>query len=366
MPAPLQAPNRVIGGALGGQPQPLCLKCSLNHTRRQRSPDMAVARASPTHTGTRRAGGPSMDACDLVLSSGFLAFAGHAGFLQAVEELGLPVGGVMGTSAGALAGSLFCAGYTPRQVASHLSDQTPASLLRPSLAPWRGGALSLDRVISRLKDLLPPTFEDLHREFAVGVVTSDGRHLLIDSGPLPEAVAASAAIPFVFQAVDVPGHVARHGPFKDGGVVDRVGLKAWRDRRRAQMKSAKGPSSASRPPPPCLVHVIDRSSPFSGFDDTTAMGESSIVVIKSPRSGANFFDLGSFEEHMDAASTRARPLLAAFIRRNYSGGRRGSSSNGGSGGGPAGSSNGIIVDEAAAAAAVATSAPEAVVRARSV
>lgn len=33
-------------------------------------------------------------------------------FLQA----GLPVAGVMGTSAGALAGSLYAAGYTPRQV----------------------------------------------------------------------------------------------------------------------------------------------------------------------------------------------------------------------------------------------------------
>lgn len=33
-------------------------------------------------------------------------------FLQA----GIPVGGVMGTSAGALSGSLYAAGYTPRQV----------------------------------------------------------------------------------------------------------------------------------------------------------------------------------------------------------------------------------------------------------
>ncbi|GIL83781.1 hypothetical protein Vretimale_10462 [Volvox reticuliferus] len=356
MPAPLQAPNSVAGRTLRGQPKVLCIQHPRNYTWHPAF-DLIVARASPTHTGTRRAGS-SVDACDLVLSSGFLAFAGHAGFLQAVEELGLPVGGVMGTSAGALAGSLFCAGYTPRQVAKHLSDQTPASLLRPSLAPWRGGALSLDQVINRLKDLLPPTFEDLHREFAVGVVTSDGQHLLIDSGPLPEAVAASAAIPFVFQAVDVPGHVSRHGPFKDGGVVDRVGLKAWRDRRRAQIKSGKGPSSVARPPPPCLVHVIDRSSPFSGFDDTNAMGESSIMVIKSPRSGANFFDLGSFEEHMDAARNRARPLLAAFARRNYNGSRH--SSSGGSGGGP-GSSNGLIVEEATS---VATASSEAVVRAR--
>lgn len=39
----------------------------------------------------------------------------------------------------------------------------------------------------------------------VGVVTADGQHRLIDRGPLPEAVAASAAIPFVFQSVDIPG-----------------------------------------------------------------------------------------------------------------------------------------------------------------
>jgi len=31
----------------------------------------------------------------------------------------------MGTSAGALAGSLYCAGYTPSQVAEELSRDTP-------------------------------------------------------------------------------------------------------------------------------------------------------------------------------------------------------------------------------------------------
>ena len=54
---------------------------------------------------------------DLVLSSGFLAFANHSGFLKAVSEAEINVGGVMGTSAGALSGSLYSAGYSPRQVA---------------------------------------------------------------------------------------------------------------------------------------------------------------------------------------------------------------------------------------------------------
>lgn len=55
-------------------------------------------------------------AYDLVLSSGFLAFASHSGFLKAVEAAGLHVSGVMGTSAGALSGSLYCAGYSPDAV----------------------------------------------------------------------------------------------------------------------------------------------------------------------------------------------------------------------------------------------------------
>ncbi len=43
------------------------------------------------------------------------------------------------------------------------------------------------------------------QEFAVGVVARNGEYRLIDSGALPEAVAASAAIPFVFEPVNVPG-----------------------------------------------------------------------------------------------------------------------------------------------------------------
>lgn len=65
--------------------------------------------------------------------------------------------------------------------------------------------MSLEGVVERLRELLPPTFDGLEKDFAVGVVTEDGRHVLIDQGPLPEAVAASAAIPFVFANVDIPG-----------------------------------------------------------------------------------------------------------------------------------------------------------------
>jgi predicted acylesterase/phospholipase RssA len=107
-------------------------------------------------------------------------------------------------------------------------------MLKPCWEPWRGGVLSLDAVIARLAKLLPPTFEELERDFAVGVVTAEGEHLLIDSGPLPEAVAASAAIPFIFSSVDVPGA-------HSSGAVAGPPLAGWR--RAAQRVRGGGGAS---------------------------------------------------------------------------------------------------------------------------
>ena len=79
------------------------------------------------------------------------------------------------------------------------------------MQPWKGGVLTLDPVVERLRQLLPATFEELPVPLAVGVVDQSGKHVLIRSGPLPEAVAASAAIPMIFSAVDIPGeHIQGH------------------------------------------------------------------------------------------------------------------------------------------------------------
>jgi predicted acylesterase/phospholipase RssA len=253
----------------------------------------------------------------VVLSSGFLAFAAHAGFLQAVEDAGLPVGGVMGTSAGALTGALWCAGHAPSALAAELSAVPPIARLRACARPW-AGLLTMEAVIARLRDLVPPTFEDLPREFAVGVVTRDGAHVVIDSGPLPEAVAASAAIPALFAPVSIPGREGV-GPFKDGGVVDRTGLRQWRARRRREAAAAAGGGEAGSAdsPPPALVHLIGRSSAFSGDDDVAASGEGRVVLVKSPKAGVSLLSLGDFEWQLASARSRARPAVRAALEGRW-------------------------------------------------
>lgn len=265
----------------------------------------------PSADRTSSNGCVSASPVDLVLSSGFLAFAGHAGFLAAVEDSQVVVGGIMGTSSGALAGALFSAGYSAQQVAEELSRVPPIQLLRPSCKPWEG-VWDLRGVVARLTEVLPPTFSDLERPFAVGVVNSNGRHRVVASGPLPTAVAASAAVPIIFRPVSIPGVGSG---FLDGGMVDRIGLQPWREHCRSQQQKVAARSDSCSEGEPlealshAIVHLIGRSSPFSGEDDVSKCGEKDITMIDCPRSRASFFDLGAFQQQYDAARANGLAVL---------------------------------------------------------
>ena len=59
----------------------------------------------------------------------------------------------------------------PVQVAAELKRVRPIEIVRPCFRPWRGGVLSLHKVVERLRLLLPPTFEGLEK-----VEVSSGSH----------------------------------------------------------------------------------------------------------------------------------------------------------------------------------------------
>lgn len=203
---------------------------------------------------------------DVVLSSGFLAFAAQAGFLAAIEESGTEVAALCGTSSGALAASLWAAGMPARDVLKRLTEVAPLKQVRPSGRPWRG-MFSLKPVIASLRRDLPARFEDLQRPLGVGVMDRARRPVLLTAGPLPEAVAASCAIPRLFAPVPIDGAL-----WADGGLVDRTALTAWR---------------ARRPDTSVVLHLVDRSK---GLDVDADLA--SVRVVRSPRSFARLWDLG--------------------------------------------------------------------------
>ncbi|MDR2468953.1 MAG: patatin-like phospholipase family protein [Tannerella sp.] len=67
----------------------------------------------------------------LVLSGGGAKGAAHIGVIKALEEYGIPIDCVAGTSIGAIVGSLYAMGYTP--------DEMLALLLSDDFAYWQSG-----------------------------------------------------------------------------------------------------------------------------------------------------------------------------------------------------------------------------------
>lgn len=265
-----------------------------NHIDSSRGKAFQSARTHVRYTcgAQHRNSSLDVDGVDVVLSSGFLAFGSHCGFLQAVVDSNIKVRGIMGTSSGALTGALFATQkFTISEIAAELR-KPPIKSIKPSGTPWKG-LFSLDPATQRLRELLPADFADLELEFSCGVAGPNGRYECMNSGRLPEAVVASAAVPFLFTPVKIPGR--GNQSHIDGGVVTRVGLDLWREQQITKYGFDKDS------PPPAVVHIVGRSSPFSGSDTVSEGNSKDAIFVFSPKSRASLFQLKDFDIQFQAA-----------------------------------------------------------------
>ena len=237
---------------------------------------------------------PPTSSFDLILSSGFLCFSSHAGFIDALEERSLRADAIVGTSSGALAAALLAADYSAADIARLLSLQPPIALMRLA-RPWRGFA-STRKLEARMRELLPATFEELSRPLALGVYRAgagaSSAPLLLTSGDLPRAVAASCAVPRLFAPVRIGAEL-----YADGGAVDRTaaaGWRRWRPGRRA------------------LVNLVtDLPAPTMAPRDGVGADDADVAVLRTPRARAGLLSLGDFEGERRVASAAASLQLSA-------------------------------------------------------
>jgi len=227
-------------------------------------------------------------AVDLILSSGYLAFARHLGALQALAERGIRVDAVVGTSSGAIVAALMCAGIAPLDAAALLGRHPPVTSLAPSVRPWRG-LLTTQRVADVLREHLPDRFEHLQLPLAVGVSDLDGHHRLLRSGPLLPALMASIAIGGLFEPVYVAGRLHR-----DGGHVDRLGYWGWR---------------AWRPGRTAIVHEVQRTR---GAE--TPLPTRDAIVVRSLPSTGSFFSAAGFADEMRHSRQSVERQLSLLMR----------------------------------------------------
>jgi len=141
----------------------------------------------------------------IALGGGFARGIAHVGVLKVLEEEGIPVHCIAGTSVGALIGAAYCSGLSVEELVEVAYKVRFASFARWTVS--RMGFATNDRMVSFLTRLLKAkTFEELR--IPLGVVATEfntGEGEVFQSGSLIGPVRASCAYPGMFLPVNVDG-----------------------------------------------------------------------------------------------------------------------------------------------------------------
>lgn len=137
----------------------------------------------------------------IALSGGGFRGVAHIGVLRALARHGLKPDFVAGTSAGSLIGALCASGRTPDEI-----EAVAHEVFWPALLRSRG-------LTDFCRKYLPKTFAELALPFRVTVTALPSwKTVILDSGELAPALAASCATPYFLHRVRIGGD-----SYTDGG-----------------------------------------------------------------------------------------------------------------------------------------------------
>lgn len=265
----------------------------------------------------------------LVLSGGGASGFAHIGVLKALEEKGVPIDYITGTSAGALVGGLYSAGYSPEEMEALVAhpdfslistgglradqkfltkeDDVSASLielsfstdslLQKSLPTNFTSSTFLDFVLFRLLSAPSIQAEDNFDQLFVPFrcVASDivkKENVVFSHGHLNEAIRASMTFPFYFEPLQVDGRL-----LFDGGLYDNFPSQLLYDEFQPDFVIGSNVSYNAAAPTAddLLSQVINMLVRYSDF---TLPCEDGILI--EPQTDLTTFDFEDAKEAIDA------------------------------------------------------------------
>lgn len=192
----------------------------------------------------------------LVLSGGGAWGISHIGAIKVIEEIGIPIDIVVGTSMGSILGGLYATGYSADELISIIEstdwldifNEVPRTEYMPYLTlmdsaryaahvnfdrsgfSLPGALLTGEKILRFLDTYLigvpsPVSFDKLKRAFrAVATDLGTGERVVFSRGSLPDAMRASMSIPGVFTPWLIEDRYCI-----DGGVVDNLPINLARE-----------------------------------------------------------------------------------------------------------------------------------------
>ncbi len=187
---------------------------------KQEAPETTSGEAVARERTTVEAGEKTSPSIGLALSCGGARGLAHVGVIQVLEEEGIPISAIAGTSMGAYVGSLWAAGLNGRKLeglAREIKDRKTLLRLLDPLFPPSEGLIRGHKIRRHLERSLGGlSFAELKIPMLIIATDLDSLSAhVFDSGPVAAAVHASAAIPGVCAPVRLNGR-----RFIDGGASE--------------------------------------------------------------------------------------------------------------------------------------------------
>ncbi len=162
----------------------------------------------------------------LVLSGGGTRGVVHIGVIKALDEAGIPISVSSGTSAGAIVGALYAAGYSADEILKLVHEKSLIRIFNLTL-PSRG--FVRHRFLKKqLRKFLPDegvSFDGLKCKFYVTVANlNSGLAESWHSGPLLDLIIASCSVPILFEPVRI-----NENTYVDGGLIKNLPASCLRE-----------------------------------------------------------------------------------------------------------------------------------------
>lgn len=280
----------------------------------------------------------------LVLSGGAARGLAHIGVLKALEEQGVKIDAIAGTSMGAVIGGLYASGYKIDELEKlalgidwqqALSDAPPRAdvpfrrkqddrdfLVKQKLSFRDDGSLGLPLGVIQgqnlallLESMLAHAsdtrdFDKLPIPFrAVATDIASGEKVVFRKGHLPRVIRASMSIPAVFAPVELDGRL-----LVDGGMTDNIPLDVARDMGvDIAIVVDIGTPLRSRQQLATVVDVLNQSITLMtrrNSEEQLATLHKNDVLIQPPLANFGVTDFGRAQEMIDAGYRATRILDA--------------------------------------------------------
>jgi len=276
----------------------------------------------------------------LALSGGAAHGFAHIGVLKYLEELGIEVDYITGTSMGSVIGGLYALGFNAhdiRHIASQLNwdmimsngiplnevapiekpfhDKTPLSIL------WKGKGFKfpqglirgqkLDLVISRVYCPAHEVddFDEFHIPFrCIGVDIENGSVDEFDQGFLGNAIRASMAIPTIF-----PPKVLNDRLYVDGGLIRNFPVEEVIDMGADYVIGVYvGSEKETREELVSMFDILKQATSMSSILDSERQAKLTDILVLPEVKDMGSFDFNDYEEFIDLGYAAAREHATKF------------------------------------------------------